>query len=195
MKYDDLQRFSEKPFFAIENIADLLDITIPSARVLAARYAKRGIFIRLKKNLYLTDQRWRNSSRDDLLKIANFIQVPSYISFMTALSLYEVTTQVQRDFIESASLKRSAHFNVKGTLFNYYKMKREYYFDFERRDGLFIATREKAFADMVYLYSLGRYSIDLSSLDMAKLDKKKLRKIISVFPRRTKEVISRICKI
>ncbi|MEW5807337.1 MAG: hypothetical protein AB1756_08340 [Acidobacteriota bacterium] len=176
-------------------MAELFDITIPSARVLSSRYAKKGVFIRLKKNLYLTDQRWRISSRDDLLRIANFIQVPSYISFMTALSFYEITTQVQRNFIESVSPRRSVNFNVKGTVFNYHRMKREYYFDFERRDGLFIATREKAFVDMVYLYSFGKYSIDLGSLDTGRLDRKKLKKIISIFPERTKEAMRRVCKI
>lgn len=195
MNYGDLQKLSERSFFSVEDVAEHLDVKIASARVLAARYAKKGIFIRLKRNLYLTDQRWRNASKDDLLIIANFLQVPSYISFTTALSFHEVTTQVQRDFIESASLKRSVRFTVKGIVFHYYKMKREYYFDFERREGLFIASREKAFVDMVYFHSFGKYSIDFASLDTTKLETKKLRKILSVFPERTKEAVKSVCKI
>ena len=45
--------------------------------------------------------------REQKFIIANIYQVPSYISLMTALDYYEITTQMQRDFIESVILKRT----------------------------------------------------------------------------------------
>lgn len=93
---------------------------------------------------------------------------------MTALFLYEITTQVQRNFFESASLKRSVRSDIKGIAFNFYKIKREYYFDFIKREDVFIATKEKAFIDIVYLYSFGKYKVDFSSLNFDRLDKNKI---------------------
>jgi predicted transcriptional regulator of viral defense system len=195
MKYSELQKLSERLYFTARDVAELFRITVPSARVLCTRYVRDGIFLRLKKNFYVLGQNWERYSKEEKLKIANFLQVPSYISFMTALALYDVTTQVQRDFFESTSLKRSMRFDTKGSVFNYYKMKKDYYFDFIKRDEIFIATPEKAFVDIIYLYSFGKYSVDFASLDIDKLNKGKLNKISAVFPQKTKDIMGKICRI
>jgi len=195
MKYPVLRKLRERLYFTIEDLQDLLGIKPGSARVLCTRYIRNGFFIRLKKNFYILTERWENLSREDFLKISNFLQVPSYISFLTALSLYEVTTQVQRDYFEGASLRRSVRFNIMGVTFNFYKLKKEYYFDFIKKGDIFIATREKAFIDSVYLYSFGKYKIDFSSLDLDKLDKIKIKKILRLYPQKTKNIVRKTCRI
>lgn len=195
MKYENLQKLGKRLYFTADDVSRVLGIKIQSARVQCTRYLKQGLFVRLKKNFYVLDPKWKNFSKEDMLRISNFLQVPSYISFMTALSLYEVTTQVQRNFFESVSLKRSIRFEVEGTVFNFFKIKKEYYFDFVKKDDIFIATKEKAFIDMVYLYSLGRYKIDFDSLDISKLNKAKVKKILTVFPPKTKSIVRRLCRI
>ena len=193
--YPRLQKLAQRLYFTTEDVAETLNIKKESARVQCTRYVKQGIFIRLKNNFYVLDQRWQNFSSDNLFQIANFLQVPSYISFMTALSIHEVTTQVQRAFIESACLKRSVRFEVRGTAFNYYKIKKEYYFGFFKKEEIFIATPEKAFADAVYLYSFGKYPLDFDSIDIGKLDETKLKKVISVYPQKTRRIAEKICGI
>lgn len=195
MEYQDLRKLKERLYFGIMDLADLLKIKPESARVLCSRYVKKGIFIRLKNNFYILEQKWDSLSREDFLRLANFLQIPSYISFMTALWIYEITTQVPRNFFESASLKRSRRFEARGIVFNYYKLKKECYFDFTKWGNIFIATKEKAFIDSVYLYSFGKYKLDFSSLDLDKLDKKRIKKLISKFPEKTKSALERICKI
>lgn len=195
MNYLKLQKLKSKLYFTIEDMADILNIKPESARVLASRYVKGGIFLRLKNNLYVLEQNWDASSRDYFLRISNFLQVPSYISFMSALSIYEVTTQVQRNFFESASLKRSRRFEVRGAVFNFYKLKKEYYFGFVKKEDIFIATKEKAFIDALYLYSFGKYRIDFDSLDLDKLDKAKVKNLLKAFPRKTSNIAKRLCKI
>ncbi|MFH1232085.1 MAG: hypothetical protein V1709_11390 [Planctomycetota bacterium] len=192
MKYVELQLLQAKLYFSPEDVAELLDTKPASAKVLCTRYAKSGIFIRLKRNFYVLAQGWQNLSRDEFLRIANLLQVPSYISFMSALSYYEITTQVQRDFWESAAVKRSIKFDIKGVSFNFYKLKKQFYFDFIKQDNIFIATPEKAMVDAVYLYSLGKYKFDTSSLDLGKLDKNRIKKIIKVYPEKTKNIIMKM---
>lgn len=194
-KYSKLKAFRERFIFTLEDVEEILGIRHESARVLCSRYVRNQFFIRLKKNLYISAERWENLKREDFLRISNLLQVPSYISFITALSVYEVTTQVQRDFFESASLRRSVSFKKEGVIFNYCKLKRQYYFDFEKKDDIFIATMEKAFLDSVYLYSFGKYKIDFSSLDLDRLDKTRIRKLITIYPEKARGIAKKICRI
>lgn len=194
MKYKKILKLQSKRFFNTFDVAQVCGIKPESAWVLCSRYVKEGIFIRLKKNTYTLERNWKSWAKDDFFGISNFLQVPSYISFMTALSFYGVTTQVQRDFFESASLKRSRKFEIEGVLFNYYKLKKQYYSDFNKTGGFFIASKEKAFVDSVYLYSFGKYKIDLSSIDLNKLDKAKVKKIIQAYPLKTKVIMEKLCR-
>jgi predicted transcriptional regulator of viral defense system len=189
------EKLSDKIYFSITDLVSILDIKPESAKVLASRYTKKGIFFRLKKDFYVLAQNWQNYTNDQYLKIANLLQVPSYISFMTALNYYEVTTQVQRNFFESAAQKRTISFDIKGTIFIYYKLKRQLYFDFSRMDNIFISTKEKAFIDAIYLFSFGKYKIDFDSLDLTKLDKQIIKKIIKVYPEKTKKIVKGLCNI
>jgi len=195
MKYQELAKLRERLYFTVADLADAFQVKPESARVVCSRYVKNGLFIRLKNNFYVLDEKWVNFSREDFLKISNFLQVPSYISFMTALGLYGITTQVPRNFFESASLKRSKRLNIKGVAFNYYKLKKQFYFGFIKNDNIFIATKEKAFIDSAYLYSFGKYKLDISSLNLAKLDKGILNKTIKTFPKKTQLTLRKICKI
>ncbi len=195
MRYIELKKLKEKLYFTASDLAATLAIKPESAKVLCSRYVKNGLFIRLKNNFYVIEDNYSTASRDYSFRLANFLQVPSYISFMTALSLYEVTSQVQRNFFESASLKRSRQFKTEGRAFSFYKLKKPYYFGFIKKNDIFIATKEKAFLDALYLYSFGKYKIDFSSLDLEKLDKERLKMLLKTFPRKTKNIVKKLCRI
>jgi len=190
-----LEDLGHKVYFSTADLVSILNIKPASAKVLATRYTRKGIFIRLKRDLYVLTQSWQNYTTEEFLEIANLIQVPSYISFMTALNYYEVTTQVQRNFFESAAQRRTISYDIRGTVFTYYKLKRQYYFDFSRKEDIFISTKEKAFTDAVYLYSFGKYKMDFDSLDLAKLDMQKIEKLIQIYPEKTIKIMRKLCKI
>jgi len=190
-----LEELENKLFFSVSELADILGIKENSARVFASRYAKKGIFVRLKRDFYVLKQNLNMYNNEQLFKIANFLQVPSYISFMTALGYYGITTQVQRNFFESAALRRSISFEPAGLIFNYYRIKKVLYFDFIRVNDFFISTKEKAFVDAVYLWSFGKYTIDFDSLDLDKLDKERLKSVIQPYPEKTKRMVRKLCSI
>ncbi len=62
-------------------------------------------------------------------------------------------------------------------------------------DDIFIATKEKAFLDAMYLYSFGKYSFDLDSIDLSKLDVKKIDELLKNFPEKTIKLVKRKCRI
>jgi len=175
----------EKLYFGHEDIARALGITLQSAKVSANRYVRQGLLIRLKRNIYVLKDKWIRLDREQVFPLANIIQVPSYISLMTALDYYEITTQVQRDFIESVAVKRTKEVEIGQRFFNYTKINTDLYSGFSRTRGFFIATPEKAFLDALYLMSLGRYRFDIPSIDFSKLNLKKIEYLARLFPLNT----------
>ena len=190
MNYTKLMAI-KKIHFGYEEISRILGITPESARVAANRYVKQGILLRVKRNLYILRDRWAAMTEEEKFAVANRAQVPSYISLMTALSYYEITTQVQRGFIESVAVKRTKRISVSDTTLNFTKIGQGLYFGFVKKNNFFIATPEKAFLDAVYLMSLARYDLDLSSIDRDKLDMAKIKAIAGKFPQKTREVLKK----
>ncbi|WP_038041931.1 type IV toxin-antitoxin system AbiEi family antitoxin domain-containing protein [Thermodesulfobacterium hveragerdense] len=196
MDYLKLRLLKDLPCFTSKDLSYLFKLKPESALVQLSRYVKKGIFIRLKKDLYILRERWDSNHATDFYKIANILQVPSYISLTTALSFYEVTTQVQIKYFESVCQKRTARYEIEGAIFNFYKIKPDLYFDFVKipQGDFFIATKEKAFLDALYLYSFGKYTFDIDSIDFSKLDLKRIKKLIKVFPERTQATFRKLCK-
>jgi predicted transcriptional regulator of viral defense system len=193
MKYNDLKKIN-KNYFTYQDIARTLFISNESARVLASRYVKQDYLIRLKNNYYIFKEKWDRLNHIEKMKIANIIQVPSYISLMTALSYYEITTQVQQNYFESISIYRSFSKEVNNDTFNYRKIKKQYYFGFKKENGIFIASAEKALVDALYLTKLGKYSLDLSSIDLEKIEKNKIDRILQIYSSNFNNYISRMFK-
>lgn len=185
MKYNDFKKIKNL-YFTYQDIAKVLSIAEDSAQVLSTRYVKQKYLIRLKRNFYILKERWDNITPHQRLELANLLQVPSYISLMTALSFYEYTTQVQQKFIESISLYRTFIKDIEGFIFNYSKIKNDFYFGFSKKNNIFIASPEKAFIDSLYLNYLGKYNLDLSSLNLEKIDKKGCEDILKKYPSKFK---------
>jgi predicted transcriptional regulator of viral defense system len=178
-------------YFGYEDIARALKISPASARVSASRYVRLGLLMRLKRNIYVPKERWQTTSREERFTLANLGQTPSYISLMTALDYHEITTQVQRDIIESVAVKRTKEISLNGNVFRYTKVSRASYFGFIRQQQFFIATPEKALLDAIYLISFGRYALDLSAIDDEKLNRKEIRRMSRNYPPQTRMMLEK----
>lgn len=198
MRWPELQRmFEEDLAFQREQIANFLQISKKSAQVLCFRYVKRGLFIKLGKNLYTLEPKWKYLTSEEVFKIANLI-VPSYVSLLSALSYYGISTQVPQNYYESVTSLITKETKIKGITFRYFKVKREFLFGFRRENkvkvSFLIALPEKAFLDAIYLMSFGRYALDLSAIDMDKFDRKLLQEWIEKYPEKVKRLLQR-CNI
>jgi len=190
MKIAELRKI-ESLSFGCEDIAKALGVSTGSARVAASRYTKQGILLRMKRNMYVLEEAWRTAGEEDKFRLANMGQVPSYVSLMTALDYYGVTTQMQRDYFESVAVRRTKELELGGSVFRYVKLAGNLYGTFRKEKGFFIATPEKALLDAFYLMSYGRYSLDLSSLDPEKLDQTEIKHLSRSFTMRTQELLNR----
>ncbi len=190
-----LRPLQEKLYFTAGDVASLLEIKPESAQVFCSRYAKRDIFVRVKNNFYVLETNWNRYGNEDFFRLANFIQVPSYISCISALSYHGVTTQVPRKWYESISLKRSVRYEAHGAVFHYFKLKKPCYFGFTKMRDFFIAEKEKAFLDACHLCVFGDYAADWNALNIESLDKLALEKMMAAFPDKTKKYAREVCRI
>jgi len=181
----------DKLYFGYEDLAKTLGMSLASARVTASRYVGQGLVVRVKRNIYVLREKWNAAGREEKFILANLGQVPSYISLMTALDYYELTTQVQRDFIESVAVKRTKEIRLNGAIFRYTRVSSDLYFGFNKQKGFFMAIPEKAFLDSVYLMSFGRYALDLASIDAEKLDRSEVKRMSRKFPLKTRKMLEK----
>ena len=190
MKIQELNTI-KRLYFGHEEIARALGISAQSSKVSANRYVSQKLLVRIRRNMYVLREKWDSLEQEKKFILANLAQVPSYISLMTALDYYEITTQMQRNFIESVAVKRTKEISVENTVFTFMKIKPDLYMGFKKERDFFIATPEKAFLDALYLMSLGRYGLDLASLDFSKLDKAEIKKLAKTFPPRTQSLLKK----
>jgi len=185
---------SEKIILSIEDISKLLSISRESAKVTANRYFKTNQLIRLKRNFYTTPAKFDNLKEEDYFKIANMLQVPSYVSLSTALSYFNISTQQIQGIIESIALKRTKSVVAGNVKFRFLLIKKDLYNNFISEKQFFIATPEKALVDTIYLTSLGRYYCDFEAIDFKKFDKGKVNQIIKFTNDKTKSFWDDLCK-
>ena len=188
MNYIKLRQI-KKLYFGYEELARILGISAESGRVTAVRFVKQGVLVRPKKNIYILREKWDNLAREEKFMLANLMQSPSYVSLMTAMDYYEITTQVQNNFIESVLIYRTKRIEIEGSVFNYSRINKDLYSGFIKKEGFFIALPEKAFMDALYLMSLGRYTFDITSIDRARLDKSQIKKIAGSYPKKTQVLL------
>ncbi|MFC1567245.1 type IV toxin-antitoxin system AbiEi family antitoxin domain-containing protein [Thermodesulfobacteriota bacterium] len=190
MKLKELNKI-KKLYFGYEEIAKVFGISGSSAKVTASRYVRQGLLLRIKRNVYVRQEVWNAAGIEEKFLLANLGQVPSYISLMTALEYYEVTTQVLRNFFESVAIKRTKEINLNGSVFRYTKIANRLYSGFKKEKDFFIASPEKALLDAFYLMSYGRYSLDISALDVMKLDRAEVKRLSASFPLKTRNMLKK----
>jgi len=193
MRLNELNK-SNKLILSIDDISKELSIDRESAKVTANRYVKQGLLLRIKRNFYIAPDKFDVLSEDELYKIANLIQIPSYISLSTALTYYNISTQQLRGIIESIAIKRSKSVRVKEIEFRFVLVNKDFYSGFTLKDNFFIALPEKAVADTIYLSSLGKYNCDFNAIDFQKLNKSEIDKYIKSTNQRTITFWNNLCR-
>lgn len=127
---------------------------------------KEKILICLCKGKYL----YRNA-RPHEFEIANFLYSPSYISFESSLSFYNILVQVPYS-VTSATPLRNTVISPDNKEYIYSHVDPKVYFGYKRENTFLIATPEKALVDLLYLTSKGLKRIDIEDLDLSQIDRK-----------------------
>lgn len=167
-----------------------------SALVRISRKAKKGDAFRLKRGLYTDDP------QESLLRIANALMVPSYVSFEYALSFHGLIPEAVFE-VTSASLwarGQPTFINHFGR-FSYRNVPLSaYQYGLIYVDQAAIASAEKALCDLLHTLPSVRSSKQLESLlfedlrideyGFEQLNMEDLRELASLYPGDTFRVLS-----
>lgn len=133
---------------------------------LLKRLVEQGELTKIKRGFYYTQDA-------DLISIANRLYSNSYISTGTVLAKYGAISSVPAKRVQAIKTGEPRKFSLPIGTIEYLSISPKLFFGFENRDGIRIATIEKAFIDLCYFYYKGkRFSfnpqtdINLETLDL-----------------------------
>ncbi|MCF7830852.1 hypothetical protein K9M41_02565 [Candidatus Gracilibacteria bacterium] len=154
---------SSKTIFSFKDIALLWGDSGNATRVRVNYYIKTGKLYHVRRGIYAKDKDY------DKLELATKIYPPAYISFETVLVKEGVIFQLYGQIFVASYLNREI--TIDNQIYSYRKIKDSVLTNnagIENRGNYSIATKERAFLDMVYLNK--NYHFDnFTSLDWDKV--------------------------
>lgn len=169
--------------FTPHDLVRLFGVSSVAANFFIYRNTKKGLLIRLKKSqkgsLYCLAEEF-----PDQYLLANRIYEPSYISFDTALSFYNIIPETIYALM-SATTKPTREFLIYNINFVYRRIKKAVYTGYKpivyMNNTILMATPEKALADYLYFVALKRSSLSYERWNLEKINKKRLQELIKLF--------------
>ncbi len=164
--------------FTLKDISLMFpDISYVNLKKRMAYFAGKGGIKKIRRGIYVKDNY-------DILELANKLYSPSYISLETVLAKEGVVFQYYREIFLVSYLSRSL--TVAGNDLGYRKIKDEILFNhkgIERINQTEVATKERAFLDVVFLYK-DYYFDNLRPLDWEKIEELKVIYNSKIFNKR-----------
>lgn len=177
-----------KPYLTVADLEKVLGLKRESLYVVLNRLVKSGILIRLAKNLYSSF-----TEAFDIEKIANELYFPSYLSFEQALSQYSILSQIP--YTQTfATTRPTKKMTIAGVAIEYSHIKKDLFFGYILKDSKYIAEKEKALLDQLYMVSQGKRSIDIDELDLRDIDRGKLEEYAKRFPPQMNPLLDKVKK-
>lgn len=169
---------SNKTVFTIKDIALLWRENRDSFHIKSrlSKYVLAGKLIRLRRGIYAKDKNYNP------LELAVKIYTPSYISFETVLTRSGVNFQYYKEIFVASYLSREL--TVDGYKIKLIKIENKILTDnygVYNKDGLMIASPERAFLDRIYK------SPDYHFDNLDSLDWREVYKILSVYKNKRME--------
>lgn len=176
----------DKAYFSLSDLEKILDLERDSLRVRVSRLAKEGILERLKRGVYQLSLK-----PESLIKVANQLYYPSYVSFEYALGEYGILDQ--KPFtITFATPKRTKKMTLRETEIEFRQLKPELFFGFKKRRGVFWGELEKVLLDQIYFATLGKANINFKNLTLTEISKGKLLDYAKKYPKAVQKEVEKL---
>jgi predicted transcriptional regulator of viral defense system len=179
-------RSFNKSYFTLADLEKILGLSRDSLYVTLNRLVKTGVLVRLMRGIYQPEFQVIG-----LEKVANELYYPSYLSFESALSIYGILSQIPYTLL-FATVRRSKKITLSGREVEYRQLKKDYFFGYILKNGIYIAEPEKALLDQLYMLSKGRAAADISEWSLVGLEKKKFLKYSRIFPKKVQNGAKRL---
>lgn len=175
--------YHAKNFFSLKDLRKIFPAE-SNLRVSVKRMQDAGVIFQIAHGYYTLNQ-----ENLDVEKLAAQLYYPSYISFESALSKYDVMNQGLYG-LTLATTRHSKKISLAGVDCEFSQLKPALFFGFNLVNGIYLANAEKAFLDLIYMCCLGKRRINLSGLELSILDKDLLAEYSAAYPNNVKKLIS-----
>lgn len=183
--------------FTISEFRKIFKVKPSAARSFLVRHSKKKspTLSKIKSGVYIF-----TLNPPTKFEIANKLYHPSYISFESALSHYNIIPETVYT-VTSATTRKTRVFEVQNSLFTYTKIKKKLFFGYVplkiKGKTLLMAEKEKALLDYLYYLSLRKEPFS-ERLNLTKIDTQRLGYFAGYYQRnikKNKTFISSIKKI
>jgi predicted transcriptional regulator of viral defense system len=140
------------------------------------RWVAGGVVERVAQNIYLP-----MGSLISMETLAAQLYLPNYLSFESALAGYGVLNLIPYT-MSFATPRKSKRYLLRKQEVEFRQIARDLFFGFEMKNGIYIASPEKAFLDGVYFLARGKVALDFDEIDIKKLSTKRLKEYSKRFP-------------
>ncbi|MCX6078025.1 MAG: hypothetical protein NTW32_00670 [Chloroflexi bacterium] len=172
-----------KNFFSMKDLKKLFPEE-GYLRISVKRMLDAGVIFQSAHGFYALKQ-----ENLDVEKLATQLYYPSYISFESALSKYDVINQGMYG-LSLATTRHSKKIVLAGVDCEYSQLKPALFFGFDLVNDTYLAQAEKAFLDLIYLMCLGKRKGNTSEWELDVLNQKKLVEYAAFYPDAVKKQIA-----
>lgn len=177
-----------KLYFTVADLEKILGLKRESLYVTLTRLVKGGVLAHLRKNIYtlFTDQ-------SDVEHMAEELYFPSYLSFESALAQYDILSQIPYA-VTLVTTRPSKSLTIGNTKVEYSHIKKDLFFGYVLENGKYIAEKEKALLDQLYMVSRGKRTLTIEELDLKEVSIEKLEGYAKRFPSYVNKFLDEIKK-
>jgi len=186
--FDILKRLEEinKPFYTIADLEKITGFTRKSLYVALNRWVTMGILKKIAQGIYVPF-----GKEIDVEKIASQMYLPNYLSFESALVRYGILNLIPYT-ITFATPRKTRNYTIDERDVIFRQIKRDLFWGYTISGGIYVAEKEKAFLDQIYIAKKGIASVDLEEMNMHLLSQNKILKYAKKYPRFVQNYLSSI---
>jgi len=177
-----------KPFYTIADLEKITGLSRNSLYVALKRWETGEIIERVSQGIYIP-----MGSNVSLENVAAQIYIPNYLSFESALTKHGILNLIPYT-LTFATTRKTKKYTLQKQKIEFRQISPELFFGFEMKNGIYIASPEKAFLDQVYFATRGKASLDFDELDIKKLSMKSLKELSRKFPAYVRSFLNNITK-
>jgi len=165
-----------KPFYTIADLEKITGLSRNSLYVALKRWETGEIIERVSQGIYIP-----MGGNVSLENVAAQIYIPNYLSFESALTKHGILNLIPYT-LTFATTRKTKKYTLQKQKIEFRQISPELFFGFEMKNGIYIASPEKAFLDLVYFAARGKATLDIDEVDIKKLSIKSLKELSRKFP-------------
>jgi predicted transcriptional regulator of viral defense system len=177
-----------KPFYTIADLEKITGLSRNSLYVALKRWKTGEIIERISQGIYIP-----MGGNVSLENVAAQLYIPNYLSFESALTKHGILNLIPYT-LTFATTRKTKKYTLQKQKIEFRQISPELFFGFEMKNGIYIASPEKAFLDEVYFVARGKATLDFDEVDIKKLSIKSLKGLSRKFPAYVRSYLNDITK-